>query len=358
MLSEPPGEDPVSERAARERAPLIDGDSATFVWRGEHPPRLLSDLNGYGRRGDDVSFDEVEPGVWTTHLQLPLDMYLEYIYEFDGRQVLDPFNNRVITDGTGGYHNYFAMPDAETDLLAGRRRGVARGQISRHTVESGNLVIGGSRTVRLYEPPNATHPIPLLIVLDGQDYLARAHLANIVDNLIAESRVCPLAMAFVNHGKQARFMEYDCSEATVAFLVDHVMPLAQQHLNLADAAGTPGAYGVLGASMGGLMALYTCLRVPHIFGRVLSQSGAFGFAIGGRPPLVHDLVSMEPMKQVSVWMDVGRYEFLLDVNRQMCKLLAQSGYPVTFREFSGAHNYTSWRNDIWRGLEAMFPPEV
>jgi enterochelin esterase family protein len=28
---------------------------------------------------------------------------------------------------------------------------------------------------------------------------------------------------------------------------------------------------------------------------------------------------------------------------------------VIYREFSAGHNYTAWRDDIWRGLEAMFP---
>jgi enterochelin esterase-like enzyme len=30
-------------------------------------------------------------------------------------------------------------------------------------------------------------------------------------------------------------------------------------------------------------------------------------------------------------------------------------YNVIYREFSAGHNYTAWRDDIWRGLEAMFP---
>ena len=54
-----------------------------------------------------------------------------------------------------------------------------------------------------------------------------------------------------------------------------VLPLAAERLRLLDARTLPGAYGVLGVSMGGLMALYLGLRLPQVFGRVLSQSGAF-----------------------------------------------------------------------------------
>ena len=62
-----------------------------------------------------------------------------------------------------------------------------------------------------------------------------------------------------------------CGESTLLFVAAQVLPLARAHLNLLDPAKHPGAYGVLGASMGGLMALYTGLRLPRIFGHVLSQ---------------------------------------------------------------------------------------
>jgi enterochelin esterase family protein len=46
---------------------------------------------------------------------------------------------------------------------------------------------------------------------------------------------------------------------------------------------------------------------------------------------------------------------LLEDNRRMVALLDKRQYNVTYREFSAGHNYTAWRDDVWRGLEAMFP---
>ena len=46
---------------------------------------------------------------------------------------------------------------------------------------------------------------------------------------------------------------------------------------------------------------------------------------------------------------------LLEDNRRMVALLDKRQYNVSYREFSGGHNYTAWRNDVWRGLEEMFP---
>lgn len=56
-------------------------------------------------------------------------------------------------------------------------------------------------------------------------------------------------------------------------------------------------------------------------------------------------------------MDIGRFDSLLGDNRRMQPILHEGGYDVTYREFSGGHCYTAWRDDLWRGLEALFPPE-
>jgi enterochelin esterase-like enzyme len=102
-----------------------------------------------------------------------------------------------------------------------------------------------------------------------------------------------------------------------------------------------------------LMALYTGLRLPHLFGQVLSQSGAFHFEEYETVPgtLVRHRISPD----LRIWMDVGRYEWLLDSNRRMASLLREHGYAVTYQEANAGHNYTSWRNMVGRGLEVLFP---
>jgi len=217
-------------------------------------------------------------------------------------------------------------------------------------------MVGGKRAVYLYRPPVPVEfgPYPLLVVLDGQDYLRRARLARMVDNLIAHGRMRPLALAMVANGGQARFVEYACNDSTVSFLLSSVVPLARTHLNLVDPDAQPGAYGVLGASMGGLCALYAALRAPAVFGHAISQSGAFGLSLLGIDPVVFDLVRHLPPPPVKVWMDVGTYERLLPANRRMQALLDARGYDVTYREYHGGHNYAVWRDEVWRGLEALY----
>ncbi|HST90503.1 MAG TPA: alpha/beta hydrolase-fold protein [Ktedonobacterales bacterium] len=359
------------ERARREGTPLIDGERATFVWEGERPPRLLGDFNRWSEDadvgGDGMPRWRAEADVWTLTLMLPRDGYFEYVLQAGHERLTDPLNPRRVHNGLGAANSWFRMPDAAPSPLILRERGTARGYTTRHLVRGDHLIAGGERVVYLYQPP-VEAPCPLLVVWDGRDYLRRARIRQSVENLIAARRIEPVALALVEHGGAARFMEYACSESTLAFLMRHVLPLAQTHLRLVDPRagrgagrgdeGQAGAYGVLGASMGGLMALYTGLRLPDVFGRVLSQSGAFGLEIGGRDLVVAELIrQVRPAQSMrpAVWMDCGRYEWLVESNRRTHRLLNEHGYAATYHEYAAGHNYTAWRDDLARGIEALFP---
>lgn len=342
----------LGERALREGTPLLDGGQATFVWYGDHAPRLIGDFNGW-REDTALDLPPVAQGIWARTLPLPRDAYIEYAYSQDGWHLADPFNPRSVSNGLGARNHYFYMPDAVPTPWIARERGRPHGSLTRHVVHADHLVVGGERAVYLYRPP-VSDPSPLLVVLDGQDYLRRARLPRMVDNLIAAGRIRPLALAMVANGGQARYVEYACNDSTVSFLRSRVVPLARAQLNLVDLDAQPGAYGLLGASMGGLCALYTALRAPSMFGRAISQSGAFALGALGSDPVVFDLVRHLPNAPVKIWMDVGSYEQLLPANQRMQALLRQHGYDVTYREYHGGHNYSVWRDDVWRGLEALY----
>ena len=105
--------------------------------------------------------------------------------------------------------------------------------------------------------------------------------------------------------------------------------------------------------MGGLMALYTGLRNPDVFGHVVCQSGAFWFD-DPRDMAIVELIRHVPVAPLKIWQDVGVLEGLLDGNRKMNALLNERGYSVRYREFSGGHNQTMWADNSWRGLETVY----
>jgi enterochelin esterase-like enzyme len=347
-------------RALAEGSPVIDGDTATFVWRGRKPVLVTGDFQDW--RGEHLPLEPVSPGLWARTLTLPRAAYSEYaLFDSRGRRVEDPLNPHRIDNGFGAFNHFFSMPEYTPTPLARRPRDkTARGRLTRHQVETSELAIGDTREVVLYEPP-VPGPHPLVVVLDGNDYLSRASLPSILDNLILERRIRPVALAMVANGGPARTVEYACSEATLGLLLFKVLPLAKEKLQLEDERRKPGVHGVLGASLGGLMALYTGLRLPQIFGRVLSQSGAFAirsddFVMTNHDFPVFDLARVARRQRLSVWMDCGVFEGLLDGNRRMQPVLKEAGHRVQYREYPGGHNYPAWRDDVWRGLEWLFPP--
>lgn len=339
------------QRVRTQGNPLIDGETVTFVWEGKIAPVLIDDHHDWDENPQQLQ--RVATGIWACSFDLPRDAYLEYSF-FDPKtneHIPDPFNKRRTWNGINGYNYFFYMPEGAPTPLVRRQKGVPHGTLSKHMLPVWMEADGVMRAVYFYQPATKG-PVPLLVVYDGNDYLRLGKLATMVDNLIAEQRIRPLAMACLKNGGPRRNIEYACSEAALAWLDQDVLPLARERLNLLDIHKHPGAYGVLGASLGGLMAFYTALRMPDTFGSVLSQSGAFHFE--QFDTVILDLVRYLPKRDLRIWMDAGKLESLLDSSRKMHELLKSKGYNVTFREYSAGHNYTAWRDDLWRGLEALF----
>jgi enterochelin esterase-like enzyme len=329
------------------QSPQINGNRATFIWLGKNTPSLTGDFNDWEEE-KALRLENVKRDVWSLTLEFAAGAYIEYEFILDGKHVNDPNNPRTVSSGLNATNQYFYMPPGAPTPLAWRKRGIAKGVVTSHVVDCMDLCMGQKRKVYLYQPP-VTGPYPLIVVFDGQDYLRRARLTAIMDNLISLGRIQPVALAMVANGGRARSLEYLCNEATLGFLVKVILPLAQQELELVDIQSNPGAYGIMGASLGGLMALYAGLRLPTLFGKILSQSGAFW------PELViYDLVNCGSVKPVKIWMDVGLYEGLCEENQKMYAALASRGYDVTYNEYPAGHNYSAWRDDVWRGLEHLF----
>ncbi len=332
-------------RARADTTPLIDEQCVTFVWFGDHAPDLIGDFNGWNRT-QPLALTEIEPGVWVHTLMFPIDAYVEYAFFADDARVIDPHNPRMTWNGIDEMQQWVRMPDNTPSPYTARVPGLAtRGIIIEDRVRGNNLIVGGSRDVFLYKPPT-DEPVPLIVVWDGRDYLKRAYLANIVDNLIAADKIRPVALVMPDNGAQARFIEYFTTDVTVYFAADVLIKFAAQHLTLIDSDEQPGIHGVLGASMGGLMALYTGLRAPEIFGHVITQSGAFSFEVRGRESVIYEVIRAHDVLPIKIWQDVGTMEWLLPGNRKMNALLREKGYNVAYREFSAGHNYTVWADQL------------
>jgi enterochelin esterase family protein len=321
------------------------------VWKGKSAPYYIDDIHQWEEAPQKMK--RVAPDLWTYTIELDSAAYLEYSF-LDPRtkkRVQDPLNKKTIFNGIEHYNHCFYMPQASSTPYAVKRHGVPSGRVTRHLVDTWLIQQNGKRELFLYQPP-VEKPVPLLLVYDGRDYLKRALLNVIVDNLIHEKRIQPIAMAFLQNGDDRRDVEYACSDATLLTLQRSVLPFAAKKLNLIDIQKNRGAYGVLGASFSGLMSIYTGLRMPDIFGTVIAQSSVF--ELEGRDFVAVDLIRAKKSREIKIWMDIGHFDWLLEDNRRIQPLLQNNGYNVTYREAPAGHNYTFWRNELPQALMEMF----
>lgn len=353
--------DNILQRAQSEGTPIIEDGKAIFVWHGESAPELIGDFNNWGHSTTGVAWlERTEPDIWIFELALPETAYIEYVFTNDpddeSQRILDKYNPNQVVNGLGKTNNYFSMPERPHNSLTEFVSGTRQGHVTRHTISHPYLLFDERRTVWLYHPATKD-AVPLIVVYDGRDYMRQGEITQMLDNMIHQKLCAPVALAMVDNAKQGRFIEYNTSEATLRAVTDLVLPLARGRMNLINVDEHPGAYGILGSSMGGLMALYSGLRQPHLFGKVISQAGAYNLDITKVDPLIFKLAKDSSTKDIDVWMDVGTYDFLIDSNREMRDLLISKGYDVHYHEQPTGHNYTAWSDILPQALSTLFPAE-
>lgn len=328
--------------------PIINGNRVTFRLESDQQPCLSGDFNNWDLN-NGLPLKQTSSRNWEISLEFPPDTYMEYSYMINGSRLLDPKNPNRLNNGTGSLNNYFNMPGWIDSPYAKKKP--RKGKLSEHLIVDEFRLANSSRKLYLYQP-DTTNPCPLVIVLDGRDYLTRGRITNIVDSLIDAGRIQPLALALIPSTK-ARFVEYACNDNTTSFINQQVIPLAQTHLNLVDIDKNPGAFCILGASMGGMMALYSAMRFPAVYGKVISQAGAFHMF--EEDYSIFEMVEHYPIPPIKVWMGIGRYDFLYQTNQRMRNLLNSKGYNLVYQEVNGGHNFTTWRNDLPQALEYFYP---
>ena len=155
-----------------------------------------------------------------------------------------------------------------------------------------------------------------------------------------------------------RNRELPCHQPFADFLARELLPWARERYRVTS---EPSRTVVAGSSYGGLAAAYAGFRYPDVFGNVLSQSGAFWW----RPEsdtehewLIHQFVESRCLP-LWFYLDVGTFEngfkdpSMLVANRHMRDVLRAKGYPVTYAEYVGGHDYPCWEITLPHGLLAL-----
>ena len=350
------------------KAPLIEcGEDdvrycwVTFLWRGTTTTRkigLLGDLP-YADRSKWYMTRLGETDLWFKTERIPRDARFGYlINENDTGYRPDPMNPRFWAG-----RSVADLPDAPEEPWIRETPGVPKGTLIDETFKS--TILNEDRTLSIYLPSgygSGVESLNLLIAFDGESYGRGGGVPTptILDNLIHKLKIPPTMAVLVNSQK-TRDRDLLCSEPFALFIAKELVPWVREKYR---ATTDPTRTVVAGSSYGGLAAAWTAFRHPDVFGNVLSQSGTFSYnpnSVGAQDGdyytetgwLTRQFVR-GPALPVRFYLQVGRFEGLSPPTRHLRDVLEAKGYQVTFAEYSGNHDYLSWRNSLGEGLIVLF----
>ena len=342
--------------------PMIDDSAVHFIYYGPEAQRvvLTGEMNQWNPRGTPLN-PLRQTGIFYRTLEFRGPARVEYKFIVDGEWMLDPFCPNTIDNGLGERNSYLVIGDFQDPPELKWVPTIPHGRVEEFVFES--EVLHNRRRVYVYLPPDYEKDqnscFPTLYVHDGGEYRTRAHLPTIVDNLIHSQEIPPLIAVMVDPVERIR--EYWANENYAHFVESELLPhIDSQYRTFAHREGR----GVMGASMGGVIATYLALSRPHLFSKVGGQSSAlflmeeerlstfakellakFDVSQGPRiEPKPFSALVAELQTPIAFYFDVGKYEpQFVPAHRRLVPQLEAKGCPCFFQELAGGHNWTSWR---------------
>jgi enterochelin esterase-like enzyme len=376
---------------AKQHSPLVEElpnrpDDAlyTFLWRADLADDVVNVRIGavFPTRSDNDAFQRLgKTNVWYTSYVLPKSARLIYRirapqgmqpsplardrFTVDGvryEMFRDPLNPSVFPEGSVPPDDQSIVegPTATQNQYVAKRPDISRGTLKEFDIDS-NLV-GGKRTTTVYTPAGyaqATAPYAFMLVLDAEAYIGLVSTPTILDNMISQSVIPPLVVAFV-HSDGTRDTDLPPNADFQNFIGAELMPWIRERYRVSR---DPKLNVVAGSSFGGLAAAYTAFIHPETFGEVISQSGSYWWS----PQYLTDPApspnagwmikqfAESPRKAIRFYMDAGAWEpaGMLHGNRMLVSVLKGKGYTVSYREFLGGHYYAYWQQTLPDALIAV-----
>lgn len=213
-------------------------------------------------------------------------------------------------------------------------------------------VPAGYRAVANARGP-ASPPAPVMVVQDGVALFA-APMVPVLDRLIAERRLPPLVVVFVNSGgsdaqNSQRGLEYDTMNGRYAeFIERELLPRVTQETGVTFTTDPEGRASA-GCSSGAAAAFTMAWTHPEWYRRVLSYSGTFVNQASPEDPATPrgaweyhaTLIPGSPAKPIRAWLQVGEKDLHANdpeqsfhnwplANQRMAAALKAKGYDYRF----------------------------
>ncbi len=342
--------------------PVVEDSCVTFVYRGEADAVTLQHWI-YGLPSSQPFTRMRDSDLWFLIQEVPRGSRIEYKLEVIRRgkreSILDPLNPHQAPDPSGSisvlYAQGYEIPEW-TELDPQAREG---------TLEELSLpseALSEERRLTLYLPARfrKTRRYPLLVVLEGEDFLRYSSLKTILDNLIHRLEIAPMVVALCQ--TDGRFKETTDDPDYARFVTEDLVPKLEELYPIDPRAW---AHGLVGASVSATAALATAWRHPGVFRRLLLLSCSFPLA---RTTEQDRHSAVDPVWQFvntfreetrppaeRIFLSCGVYESRIYENRALLPLLQAAGVEVRYVESKDGHNWGNWRDRLRDGLSWLFP---
>ncbi|MFE1202329.1 alpha/beta hydrolase-fold protein [Streptomyces sp. NPDC058762] len=343
-------------------------------WAAARTPASVPDGEGgwttlFLRRGSEAatlgfeSWSEPVPlrrwGVtdcWYALVRMPARLRVTYRFLVGDAAYADPCNPA----GAGGERSVAATPDAPPqphwpavgadDVLP----------LPRTRLRWTSQRLGGRRTVRVHPAGGGG---PLVLLLDGDDWLYLHPAATAFDSAVASGGMPPVTLVFLP--ARDRATEFGCRPELWEAVRDELLPLVAE-------SGVPADTDrlvVAGQSLGGLSALYAALEFPGLVSRVACQSPSvwwtpqaanladpLGGPLGGT--LAARLRGRPDLSGLRVAFDVGEHEGRMLPHCALVEdLTARAGATVRVSRSASDHDRAGWRQALLRDAAWVLAPD-
>ncbi len=354
-------------------SPEINADK-TVTFRVRAPKAITVQVTGDCIEGRTADMTEKD-GVWeyTTPAPVAPEMYT-YNFIIDGQRTLD-MNNVAVNRDVASLTNILLVtePGARSDLYA--VHDVPHGTVSRIWYHSDYEGINRRMTVYTpagYETSGKRYPVFYLLHGIGGDeeaWITQGRTAQVLDNLIAQSKAQPMIVVMTN-GNIA--MEAAPLETSTGYNVPSMgLPKTMEGsfetafpeiVKFIDKTyrtiPQKRSRAIAGLSMGGFHSKFISQNNPDMFNYIGLFSAAIGVTDANISPIYQDndkkLATLFSKKPALYWIGIGNEDFLFKNNTDYRKFLDEHGYKYTYMETGGGHIWRNWRIYLTEFVPLLF----
>jgi enterochelin esterase family protein len=332
--------------------PFVVEDSVAFIFYGKaNSVAWMGDFNGWGYDKTFIStgVNVRNTSLWILKAKFPKNARLDYkIVLNSDTYILDPANPHQQWSGVGGGspNSELRMPEWKESVEQHVK------QVEHGTVKSDILInskiLNYQVTYSIYLPTGfeKAGTLPVIYVTDGYEYLhpQLGNMTTVLDNLIAEKKIKPIAAVFVDHrepinrSNNRRMNELAMNSQYLDFFTNELMPEIERNFPVSKLASERG---IMGTSMGGLAATYFAFTKPGVFGLVGIQSPAFW-----TKPQIYQLCTNQVAPSIKISMTSGVINDTSKESRKMKEVLEANSCIYHYREVNEGHSWGNWRNLI------------